>query len=644
MIAEIHLKARGNGAMTYQNSSGKLKKIYRMKLKSIELQNIKSFVHLKIDDLDKKDLVIFVGENGSGKSTIFDVLNMVFPLIANNDQNVYRSNDLLKNSQATGSVKIEFVFSEGEVSDSSLTTDSVGFLEFSLTRGAGISMTGNQFLAEMKKLFLDRYGNFDEAHIQNFGTYIHKSPYRYEEVSDINEPQRNLLDPEQDKKDINKKAQISSSKWQVVLSYLLQLERRMKAKYFEVNSQNVSTAIGELQKIEQDRQNIIQDFNQLLEGKEFLEIEETGDGKTFFWMTKGNDEKIEFKQLSSGEKEALFLFADIRRQKPNHSIIAVDEPELHLHYNLQRKLVERFLDIGLNNQIFLTTHSLGVIKGANNQSDRTAIYHFNGNESSPCMKVETKENFLELYKVLADDLAGILTNEAVIFVEGEDRERDAKFFTQMFSEYTTLNFIPCGNRDHVGAAAWLALTLVSEQTTPQKLFAITDGDGRNSQEKKDREKQLENLLVLDRYSLENYFFDFSIWEKIDSQYKNASFVEFNEQQFLDHVKNILTDESKCSLAISKIQGSRRRLRLDERTPQEIRSLLDASLVDGTFVEVFPMKEFLPQIRAEVFNFDSNDAFCIEFIDVMKREMAIPIIVRDFISRIVNPVSPSPPFP
>ncbi len=580
-----------------------------MKIKSIKLENIKCFSKLEINNLEKKQLIILAGENGSGKSTVFDALNVIFSAIVHNSIGSYSVDELLKNGEEKGFVKAEVLLNDTEMKISN-SNSSILNVNVNLERGKYQSVTFSAGSADIHALrdnaINKRYHReiYDkDKNIQNLGVYIHRSPYRYEEVSDFNEPQRNLLNFNQDREYINQKAQTQSSRWQIVLSYFLQLDRIIKAKYFEVNSENINSSLDDLQKSQNDFNDLIKDFNYLLGNKKFHKIEETTSEKTFFWITKDDGARIEFKQLSSGEKEALFLFSDIRRQKPLNSVISVDEPELHLHYNLQRKLIDRFLDIGRDNQVFLATHSLAIVKEAE-ENEGSSIYYFDGNNNYK--EVESRADFLELYKILANDLANVLASKCVVFVEGEDADKDAKIYGKLFNK-DKINFVPSQDCKKVSSAAWLALHLVSNQATPQNLFAIIDGDGRNKQEKIEREKVFKgHLLILDKYSIENYFFDFALWEKINNDKRKKICKKFLEAEFRDFVRNNLNTEDNINKSVEKIFKSRKSNGVNTEDKDSIKNKLKESLNDNSFIDLFPMKEFLGEIISKLFIFNKED--------------------------------------
>jgi len=68
-------------------------------------------------------------------------------------------------------------------------------------------------------------------------------------------------------------------------------------------------------------------------------------------------EVVPFSDLSSGEREVFFVLATFIRQDVGDAVITVDEPELHLHPELSRRLVKQMTAIKPGNQIWLATHN-----------------------------------------------------------------------------------------------------------------------------------------------------------------------------------------------------------------------------------------------------------------------------------------------
>lgn len=66
-------------------------------------------------------------------------------------------------------------------------------------------------------------------------------------------------------------------------------------------------------------------------------------------------------QLSSGEKQMLVILLTVLVQDQQEAVLFMDEPEVSLHVEWQKQLINRILDLNPNVQIILTTHSPGII-------------------------------------------------------------------------------------------------------------------------------------------------------------------------------------------------------------------------------------------------------------------------------------------
>lgn len=74
----------------------------------------------------------------------------------------------------------------------------------------------------------------------------------------------------------------------------------------------------------------------------------------------GNDEITAY-QLSSGEKQILVILLTVLVQDNKPSIIFMDEPEISLHFDWQKKLIRHIRELNPNAQIILATHSPAII-------------------------------------------------------------------------------------------------------------------------------------------------------------------------------------------------------------------------------------------------------------------------------------------
>ena len=66
-------------------------------------------------------------------------------------------------------------------------------------------------------------------------------------------------------------------------------------------------------------------------------------------------------QLSSGEKQMLAILLTVLVEDDEHYVLFMDEPEVSLHIEWQKRLIDLCLELNPNVQIILTTHSPAVV-------------------------------------------------------------------------------------------------------------------------------------------------------------------------------------------------------------------------------------------------------------------------------------------
>jgi predicted ATPase len=66
-------------------------------------------------------------------------------------------------------------------------------------------------------------------------------------------------------------------------------------------------------------------------------------------------------QLSSGEKQMLAILLTVLVEDEQPYVLFMDEPEVSLHIEWQKQLIDLCLELNPNVQIILTTHSPAVV-------------------------------------------------------------------------------------------------------------------------------------------------------------------------------------------------------------------------------------------------------------------------------------------
>ena len=66
-------------------------------------------------------------------------------------------------------------------------------------------------------------------------------------------------------------------------------------------------------------------------------------------------------QLSTGEKQMLAILLTVLVENQQHYVLFMDEPEVSLHIEWQKQLIDLILELNPNVQLILTTHSPAMI-------------------------------------------------------------------------------------------------------------------------------------------------------------------------------------------------------------------------------------------------------------------------------------------
>jgi predicted ATP-binding protein involved in virulence len=293
----------------YKNYNDNEKQDVGLKLYSIKINNYKVFNDFKIDFLDEKQkpfpLIVIVGKNGTGKTTLFDYIY---------EEHLLRINAFIGDSN-----------------------DCIKVVE-----NGNLKVLNNKAKKERKKI--DEYlEEQSELHASN-GTisYNGKSLYLG-----------------------NLKENIIYLKAGIVQNEEVKKLEQLFLKYVDYFIYDKSlTAKDGYNFLKEDFNAIFKDFKL---GFEFNNIDYKNKKPTFVNTNLNTIEKVSFglSSLSTGEKTLLSKIFYLYLEQPKNKVILIDEPELSLHPSWQNKILgiyESFAKIN-NNQIIIATHSPHILGG-----------------------------------------------------------------------------------------------------------------------------------------------------------------------------------------------------------------------------------------------------------------------------------------
>lgn len=297
----------------------------------------------------------------------------------------------------------------------------------------------------------------------------------------------------------NYNAKYNNVKSEMAGNYVAELLAEKAGPGFGEGEQSLSSTMSEL-------------FTSFFPEKTFLGPLPTKEGSLSFPVKTQTGAEHDLDELSSGEKEILYGYLRIRSSAPRDSIILLDEPELHLNPRLIRGLPEfyrRHLSEALQNQLWLVTHSDALIREAVGKPAFT-VFHM-----LPCGADASNRSQLRPLNVSADldmvltDLVGDLAayrpgGKAVIFEGGGDSDFDKTLTSLLFaSELRGVNLISGSNKAKVRALHEVLARAHQKGDLPTKFFAVVDRDTVREQYPPDGITE----FSWDVYHIENYLLE-----------------------------------------------------------------------------------------------------------------------------------------
>ena len=445
-----------------------------MRIKEIEIKNFKRFTDLKIVDLpNTSKLVVLVGPNGSGKTSLFEAFNHWYRL-------------------------------EGH--------GTVGKQDF-FEKKDSLPSSGSWYQNKVRIQFHDTY---EKQNLKD--KFYFRTAYRNEPdftVQSLN----NQKDPTANSKfeTLNGNDLTVSENYQRLISQTL-------AGVF--NSTNNSKTV------EQYREELIGEIKKSLKNVfDDLTLSSIGDplSNGSFYFEKGNSKDFHYKNLSAGEKSAFDLLLDliIKSKYYSNTVFCIDEPEAHMHTRLQSKLLaELYRLIPEHSQLWISTHSIGMLKQAEelelaNPNSVTFLDFDNRDFDSEEVITPTKISksiWNRFFELALSDFSKLISPRQIVFCEGTQQGRkcqnfDAQIYSKIFEQkYHDTSFISLGSCSEIENLENQSVKLVSSILKASTIIKFVDRDDKSVTEI--AELLTKNIKTLEKRHIENYLFDDEIISKL----------------------------------------------------------------------------------------------------------------------------------
>ncbi len=500
-----------------------------MYLKNIGIKNIGPInelsIELPFDSNNKPKPILLVGQNGTGKTillsqivdSLYEVASETFTDVGkyeNQAREYYKVSGSrnLKIGETTGYSIIKFEDTNNDTLEYFDKIGSVTLTDFQ-NFDSTFSLTPNNKPDNEKKFteINDVKKSVIEKEWQN-SVHIYQPAYRYEEPFWKNE---NFYDNEKFteqniyQRRLGKELEIISS-IKENKSYIMDLVLDFSVNANDILGKSTWANINNIIRKIKQKENIRFGIGPRGRGNRIslVELDEQNNIKGTLLNSIDN--------LSLGESILLNLFVNIIRHGDTppkitqdiKGIVIIDEIDVHLHTDLQNKVLPKLIKLFPNVQFIITTHSPLFILGMEKELGTGGIEIRN----MPNGETITSERFSEFenaYKVLKDtekfenEITSSITesHKPIVFVEGDYDIRYIKKASEFFNKNEILDKI-----DFIDVDGYNNLNQIWKHKTnlfnaiPQNMLLLYDCDTEVSNDEKDK---ISKRII--PYMNENYF-------------------------------------------------------------------------------------------------------------------------------------------
>lgn len=521
-----------------------------MKIKSLQLKNFKRFTDLTLQDIpDNAKLVLLIGSNGSGKSSVFDAFESINKF---NLQDGGKGNRIKKEYYSKDKTKgFEIYFTTNNSQNTQIVTDKT----------SNINLEENSFYGRSAVRYSPRIER------TSIGTPI--------DVKEDSDRPMYYID-----KDNRFENDIDLLLTDVVKKVFGDLNNRTEGKIDEVK-QFMKKLNGALANIFTSS-----NFTQL----QLVNFETPSDGNPAQLLFKKGDVEINYDLLSSGEKEIINLLINLYTRKKyfTDTVYFFDEIDSHLNTKLQYTLLKEIIEnwIPENCQLWTASHSLGFIEYAK-EFDKACILDFDDlNFDKTQIITPSKKDNTEIFEIVVSKrfIDNFIQDRKIIFSENLNT-----YFYNDVNLKNTFFFVAIDKMD------------VFQKAKNLKQLGLMDRDYLSDEEVKNMQNQYPFLYFLPYYSFENILYhpdNFAeYYNDINKPYIKEDYI--NE---ITKIKNIQRDYIGAGINQARsgypFYKENENIKLLKAFKENYKAIIDLLRSDDfeTFYKVFPMKEYATQLK------------------------------------------------
>lgn len=323
-----------------------------------------------------------------------------------------------------------------------------------------------------------------------------------------------------------------ANRWSDFMNYIHQKSAARDKKLADELKKNPSKGEQIIRDYPDPLQRYKEAFATLLPGKDLQDINPATPRE--FHFKEGSSNPLPFKALSSGEQEVVKVVFDVLRKEIRHSVIVVDEPELHLHPTLAFKLIETLKTIGDHtNQFVFLTHSADLISTYYSTGDVYFIDAVRTGANQGHRLSDLAHSHSHVVQLVGQNLGLFAVGRKLIFVEGEDSSIDRLTYHSIATVHNPdARFVPVGSVANI-----LSLNAFEEQIRNAifgiDIFMIRDRDGLDQAQVAEIERSC-RIRCLPRRHIENYFLDPEILFRVAEKFYIVATLNHLSPEFIEN--------------------------------------------------------------------------------------------------------------
>jgi predicted ATPase len=480
-----------------------------MRISSILIENFKAITNIHVSNLP--NLVVIVGENGAGKTSIFDAIGFLKSFVG--PYNVQDRQWWSQRIRQLPPIRVGSDYMRIEI-EIEPTTDAEKKITDNKTAKAGVHVksdnlefanvtnqnSANVLLSSWRKIssvgaieIIPANRTFQEGQVQLQSIQTNEEQILYERTSQLQNKYHN-------------------AKNLFVNCFVHDELRPADPPIFPEVKQLVEILLGKKIRINTDENLTVR-----------IEVESSGGF-------------VDVDTLSAGQRELFMTYVGIYTTKLSNSVILFDEPDLHLHASLQKEVLKYLVNMSESgNQIFLATHALEMIS----ETPEKNLFHLAPYTSGSQLHSLTDEKEkVEIFTELGASKYAFVNFKKVVFVEGTSDYSILKHATP--SSYG-LRF------EYTGGISKLAPTLLDKASKIESFFMIRDKDFLDDSVILSEEQKYNNKIkFLKRRHMENYVLDSAELYEVYQKYGDGSIS--SKQDFVNKLKSISLTQFEQTIA------------------------------------------------------------------------------------------------